>query len=301
MNEKINLNKLPSIKGKYKIAEPLKKYTWLNVGGPADVMFLPADIEDLQFFLQNLDMQIPVFILGGGSNLLVRDKGIRGVVIKLQAQSFAKWNIEDNTFYCGCGMLNNQLKDIVISNNLGGLEFLCSIPGTIGGALRSNAGCFGNEISDVLQNALVINRQGKIFKVMHDDFHFAYRHSEFPADWIVLQVGLKYSSKTSKEIADKIQEHSEYRKTHQPQGIRTAGSTFKNPQGQRAWELIKNSGAAELTVGGVKMSPQHCNFLFNDGTATAADIEQLCDKITDVVKKTYNTDLELEICKVGQE
>lgn len=295
-----NLQNLPQIRGVYKFLEPLKNYTWLNVGGPADVMFLPKDADDLRHFLQNKGTDTEVFILGGGANLLVRDGGIKGVVVKLSDESFRNIKIEDDKIICGAGLLNNVLKKTVEKEGLGGLEFLCSIPGCLGGALRSNAGCFGREISDVLISAKVIDGKGEIFTAENKDFHFSYRHSDFPADWIVTEVNLHYEKKNSDEVKALIEEQAQYRKTHQPQGIRTAGSTFKNPPQMRAWELIKNSGADKLKIGGAQMSPQHCNFLQNDGTASAADIEKLCDEIIRMVKDKYGIELEMEVNKVGR-
>lgn len=293
------LQNLPKVRGLYKFNEPLKKYTWLNAGGPADVMFFPADIADLQYFLQNKSADIKTFIIGGGANILVRDAGIRGVVIKLNDKQFSEIDIEENIVSCGAGLLNNVFKKTVVSQGLGGLEFLCSIPGCVGGALRSNAGCFGREIADVLVDAEVVDGKGNLYTVKRDDFHFSYRHSEFPADWIALKLRLKYDKKSPDEVAAVVTEHDEYRRTHQPQGIRTAGSTFKNPPGMRAWELIKNSGADKLEFGGVRMSPQHCNFLQNDGTASAADIEKLCNEVIKKVESEFGVHLEPEIKIVG--
>ncbi|MBQ8481341.1 MAG: UDP-N-acetylmuramate dehydrogenase [Alphaproteobacteria bacterium] len=295
-----NLQKLPQIRGTYKYGELLKNYTWLNVGGPAEVMFFPKDTKDLQYFLQNKAADTEVFVLGGGANLLVRDGGIKGVVIKLADENFRQIKIENDYIICGAGLLNNVLKKTVEKEGLGGLEFLCSIPGCLGGALRSNAGCFGREMSDVLQWAEVVDGNGNILKVQNKDFHFAYRYSEFPEDWIITELCLKFEKKTPETVSALITEQAEYRRTHQPQGIRTAGSTFKNPPQMRAWELIKNSGADKLKIGGAQMSPQHCNFLQNDGTASAADIENLCDEIIRMVKDKYGVRLEMEVNKVGR-
>lgn len=294
------IKKLPSVRGKYKFNEPLKNYTWLNVGGPADVMFFPKDIEDLRFFLSEKPADMEIFVLGGGANLLVRDGGIKDVVIKLSDSNFCQIKVEKDKVICGAGLLNNVLKKTVAEQGLGGLEFICSVPGSIGGAIRSNAGCFGREISDVLISAKVIDAKNRLFEVKNEDFHFAYRHSEFPKDWIITEVSLSYQKTNPQQVADLIAEQAEYRKTHQPQGIRTAGSTFKNPPNMRAWELIKNSGADKLVYGGVRMSPQHCNFLYNDGTATSQDIEELCNEIERIVENKYGVRLESEIEKVGR-
>ena len=230
---------------------------------------------------------------------MVRDAGIKGVVIKLKNKNFCGIDVRDGEIVCGAGLLNGVLKKTIAEQGLSGLEFLCSIPGCIGGALRSNAGCFGREISDVLLRSEVIDGKGNIFQVSKDDFHLSYRHSEFPDDWIILNVTLQYEKKNPAEVVVTIAEQAEYRKTHQPQGIRTAGSTFKNPPNMRAWELIKNSGADKLKFGGATMSTQHCNFLQNDGTASAEDIEKLCNEIVKKVEDKFGVRLEMEVKTVG--
>ncbi len=291
---------LPPIRGEYKYNEPLKKYTWLNVGGPADVMFFPKDVADLQCFLQNKPVDLPVFILGSGSNILVRDGGVDGVVIKLDASEFTQWHIKDNMFVCGSGLKNSACKKIFPDNNLAGLEFICSIPGSIGGLVCSNAGCFGSELSDVLQKADIITGAGDIITVKPSDFKFSYRHSEFPKDWIILRLYLKTEYAPTSHIADKIAQNNAYRQAHQPHGVRTAGSTFKNPKGVRAWELIEKVGGRQMKNGGALFSPMHCNFMINDGTATAKDLEELGEKVRLLVKKQENVDLEWEIKIIGR-
>ncbi len=294
------IQNLPEVRGEYKFNEPLKKYTWLNVGGPADVMFFPQDEADLQYFLQNKPEEMPFFVLGSGSNLLIRDGGIRGVVIKLKNKNFCECKVIGDKLYCGAGLKNYDLKKVLLTHKIGNLEFLCSIPGCIGGAVRSNAGCFGSSLSNVLVSARVMNAKGDIFDVPATEFHFGYRKSEFPSDWIILELCLQGTFETEEKIAAQIKQNEEYRKTHQPQGIRTAGSTFKNPEGYRAWELIKGVEGDKMKIGGVQMSPVHCNFLENDGTATAEQIEQLCDEISAAVAKKFSVLLEMEVQKVGQ-
>lgn len=298
MNTKL-INSLPKVRGIYKYNEPMSHHTWLGVGGVAEVMFEPEDEADLQYFMRHKPQGLPFFMLGGGSNLLVRDGGIEGVVIKLKNAHFAQWRIVDDKLFCGGGLVNFSLKKILPQNNIGGLEFLCSIPGTIGGAFRSNAGCFGNELSQVLEKARVMSGLGEVFEVLNQDFHFAYRQSKFPEDWIILEACLKTTKKSTEEIIAQITQNDEYRKTHQPQGIKTAGSTFKNPPEQTAWKLIKESGGADMTEGGAKMSAQHCNFLDNDGTATASDIETLGERIIAAVKAQSGIELQWEIKRVG--
>jgi UDP-N-acetylmuramate dehydrogenase len=294
------MQNLPSVRGKYLFDEPMRRHTWLGVGGEAEVMFLPEDEADLQYFLRNKPQNLPVFILGGGSNLLVRDGGIKGITIKLQNKNFAQWRIENNLLICGAGMQNFALKNILPENNIGGLEFLCSIPGTIGGAFRSNAGCFGCELAQVLHHAKIMNGQGDILEITPEQFGFAYRHSDFPSDWIILEADFTTITKKSEEIIAQIKQNEDYRKEHQPQGIRTAGSTFKNPPEKAAWKLIKESGEAEMIIGGAKMSAQHCNFLEVSDNARATDVEKLCENIMKAVKTKFDVSLELEIKCVGQ-
>ncbi|MDO4162254.1 MAG: UDP-N-acetylmuramate dehydrogenase [Pseudomonadota bacterium] len=292
---------LPPVRGKYKFDEPLRKYTWLNVGGPAEVMFFPQDEADLQFFLRHKPQNMPVFILGGGSNLLVRDGGISGVVIKLDAPEFSSWRLENNLLTAGSGLKNAQLKKILLAECIGGLEFICSIPGSIGGLLRSNAGCFGSEVSKVLLKARVMNGHGEIFEVQPEDFNFSYRESRFPEDWIILQVSFKTEKMPAEKIKEIIEKNAAYRKEHQPQNVRTAGSTFKNPLNGRAWEFIKNAGGDRLKIGGASFSEKHCNFMLNDGSATAADLETLGQKVHDMVKAQTGVDLQWEVKVIGKQ
>lgn len=294
------LYNLPKVQGEYKFNEPLKKYTWLNVGGPAEVMFFPKDEADLQCFLQNKPEKLPVFVIGCGSNLLVRDGGVKGVVVKLSAPAFARWSLEDNVLGVGCGLKNSSLKNILLQNKIGGLEFICSIPGSVGGLVRSNAGCFGGELSAVLQKALVIDGRGRIFEAAPEEFNFGYRYSDFPADWIVLRLYLKSAPAAEEQIAEIIAKNAKYRQEHQPQGVRTAGSTFKNPENGRAWEFIKNAGGCGLHVGGASFAEKHCNFMVNDGSASAADLEKLGETVRTKVYAQTGVNLEWEVKVIGE-
>lgn len=300
MNTSSNLlSLLPKVRGKYQCQEPLSKHTWFGVGGPAEIMYHPQDIDDLKYFLQNKPKNVPVFLIGGGSNLLVRDGGIQGVVIKLDNKNFQQIEIQKDTIKCGAGFHNFDLPKHLLEHNLGGLEFLCSIPGVIGGSLKTNAGCFGLELKDVLISAEVMNNLGQINTIDAKDFNLSYRSSFFPEDWIILSMTLKTYPDTIEHIKQKLDEQKVYRHTHQPYNVRTAGSTFKNPEGLRAWELIKNSGCSNLSVGGAKVSEIHNNFLVNIGTATADDIEQLGEKIIACVKEKTSITLEWEIKRLG--
>ena len=290
---------LPKVRGTYQKDEPMSKHTWFGVGGPAEIMYHPADTEDLKYFLQNKPDNIPVYLIGGGSNLLVRDGGILGVVIKLDNKKFQKVEVGENWLKCGAGLHNADIRKTLLSHNLGGLEFLCSIPGVIGGSIKTNAGCFGSEIKDVMISAEVINSLGEINTLTADDFNLSYRSSLFPDDWIILSITFKTYPDSKENIQKKLLEQRTYRQKNQPYNAKTAGSTFKNPQGLRAWELIKNAGCADFQVGGAKVSEIHNNFLINTGNATAEDIEQLGEKIIACVKEKTSITLEWEIRRLG--
>ena len=290
---------LPKVRGTYNTEEPMSKHTWFGVGGPAEVMYHPEDIEDLKFFLQNKPDNIPTYIIGGGSNLLVRDGGIRGVIIKLDNKNFKKIEVSEGQLKCGAGVQNTNLKKTLLKHQIGGLEFLCSIPGVIGGSIRTNAGCFGTEIKDVMLSAEVINGLGEITTLSPQDFNLSYRSSFFPEDWIILSITFKTFPDTEDNIKNKLQTQKNYRKSNQPYNAKTGGSTFKNPDGLKAWELIKKANCSELQIGGAKVSEIHNNFLINTGSATADDIERLGETIIARVKAQTSITLEWEIKRLG--
>ena len=290
---------LPEVRGQYIEKAMLSKHTWLGVGGPADVLFLPKDCDDLKSFLLMKPKSIPVTIIGGGSNLLVRDGGIPGVVIKLDAPDFAKIEFKGEDVTVGAGLLNRDLKKALIKHQVGGLEFISSIPGRIGGLIRTNAGCFKRSISEVVVKAHIMNEWGEIYEVGAEDFNFTYRSSMFPENWIILDVTLKGIQSTAKEIQKIMDEQAEYRKTHQPINKKTAGSTFKNPEGLAAWKLIDESGCKGLKVGGAMVSAMHCNFLINEGHATAEDLETLGEMIVEKVKEKTAITLEWAVRRMG--
>lgn len=290
---------LPHVKGKYLSNEPLSKHTWFGVGGPAEVMYCPTDNTDLSWFMKNKPYNLPIFLIGSGSNLLVRDGGIPGVVIKLNSKFYRQWKIQEDKIICGAGLKNSELKKIMLNNQLGGLEFLVSIPGSLGGSVRTNAGCFGKELKDVLISATIINENGEELEVGADDFNLGYRCSFFPEEWIVTSMTLKVFPQDTEETSRIIEEHKNYRLKSQPMNAKTAGSTFKNPNGLKAWELIKKTNSDQLKVGGAVVSDVHCNFLINTGKATAQDIEDLGNAIIQNVKKETTITLEWEIKRVG--
>lgn len=293
------LDILPKVRGKYLLGEPLSKHTWFAVGGPAEVMYLPADIDDLSNFLKWRPYNLPLSVLGGGANLLVRDGGIPGVVIKLDAPAFKTIKIGEGQITLSAGLQNVELKKTLLKHELGGLEFLCSIPGTIGGSVKTNAGCFGKSIKDVLLSAEIIDGEGNVKEVLPQDFKLSYRESLFPEDWIITALTLQTEKTPKQDIQKILDSQKAYRQKNQPYNEKTAGSTFKNPEGLRAWELIKKAGCADLKIGGAKVSEKHCNFLINTGTATAEDLENLGNEIIRRVKEKTSLILEWEIKRIG--
>ena len=290
---------LPEVRGRYDTDVPMSKYTWFGVGGPADVMYHPEDEDDLGFFLKMMPYNLPVCVVGGGSNLLVRDGGITGVVIRLDSRYFKQIKIEDNEITCFAGVRNADLKKIMLENELGGLEFLCSIPGVIGGSVKTNAGCFGRCVNDLIARATIVNGRGEKETVTVDDLMLSYRSSFFPDDWIITSITFRAAKDKKENIARILEEQRQYRIANQPYNEKTAGSTFKNPEGLKAWELIKKSGCCGLSVNGAKVSEKHCNFLINTGKATANDIETLGEEIINRVKEKTSIVLEWEVKRMG--
>ena len=295
------MTRLPKVRGVYRENEPLSRHTWFAVGGPAEVMFFPEDEADLSAFLAACPADVPVFVLGGGSNLLVRDGGIDGVTVKLEAPAFKQYRIDNDTITCGCGLRNVELQKIMINHGVGGLAFLSTIPGCIGGSVKTNAGCYGKETADVLLSATVIDRQGTLKKINVDDLHLSYRHSDFPTDWIMTAMTFKIYPEPAQRVLDEINDYKNRRLKTQPHHVKTAGSTFKNPAGYKAWELIKQAGCAGLAVGGAQVSEMHCNFLVNAGGASARDIETLGEEIVRRVRENSGVTLEWEVKRIGKE
>ena len=293
------INSLPEVRGKYIENVKLSKHTWFGVGGPAEVMFIPEDYEDLKMFLLKKPSAVPVTVIGGGSNLLVRDGGILGVVIKLDSPFFKQIKVDGKSVKIGAGAINGDLKKVLIENEIGGLEFIVSVPGRIGGLLRTNAGCFGGSVSEVLESAKIMNDWGEIYDVDKSDFNFSYRSSMFPENWIILEATFKGVHKDAKEIKATIDEHKKYRTANQPINKKTAGSTFKNPDGLAAWKLISDAGCRGLKVGDAEVSDKHCNFLINNGNASAQDIEELGELIVKKVKEKTSITLEWEVRRMG--
>lgn len=297
------LDRLPPVRGRYTENAPLAGITWFRVGGPAEVAYRPADRDDLIDFLRNKPVDVPLTVIGVGSNLLVRDGGVSGVVLRLGG-AFAEIRAEGNELVCGAAALDRNVALTAKLASLAGLEFLSGIPGTVGGALRMNAGCYGREIKDVLVSAEAVELDGTLHKLAPDDLNLTYRHSELPEDWIVLSARLRGRPDQPEAIARRMSEVQKSRCDSQPIRSRTGGSTFKNPppeisNGLKAWQLIDQAGCRGLRQGGAMVSEQHCNFLINTGNATASDLERLGEEVRRRVHETSGVTLEWEIRRIG--
>jgi len=290
---------LPNVRGKQERNAPLAKLTWFRVGGTADVLFTPADEEDLAQFLSALDPEVPVMPIGVGSNMLIRDGGIRGVVIRL-GKNFSNIQCDGVTLTAGAGTPDIAAASAARDHEIAGLEFLRGVPGTIGGAIRMNAGAYGTEVADVFESATAVDRSGQIHQLDAGFMNFAYRHSDLPADFIVTSATFKGQPGERAAIEQRMQEISDAREESQPLRTRTGGSTFKNPNGHKAWQLVDEAGCRGLKIGGAMVSEKHCNFLINDGSATAKDIEDLGEEVRRRVLDTSGVSLTWEIRIVGE-
>lgn len=290
---------LPNIRGELRENYPLSKKAWMGVGGAAEILFIPQDMDDLVYFLRNIPDQIPVTILGALSNVLIRDGGIPGVVILL-SDTFKKIYVEGDTLEVGSGVTCTRLSTFAVDAELGGLEFLMGLPGTIGGALKMNAGCYGSEISDILVEFEGVTTTGQIKWFTKKDIKFEYRKSSIPDDLLITRAWLKCLQNVDYSISKKTHSIIEKRKAAQPINKRSCGSTFKNPPGQKAWELIEKAGGRGMRVGGASVSEKHCNFIINDANATANDVETLGEKLIQKVLETSNVRLEWEVIRLGK-
>jgi UDP-N-acetylmuramate dehydrogenase (EC 1.1.1.158) len=290
---------LPNVRGTYRANASLDTTTWFRVGGPAEVLYRPADSEDLACFLAHKSCAIDYTTIGVGSNLLVRDGGVPGVVVRL-GRGFTNIALHGNSIDVGAGVLDSTLAKIAGEEGFAGLEFLCGIPGTIGGALRMNAGCYGSEIKDILEVAIVLDPQGKTHFLTPEDLGLTYRHSNLPKGWIFVGARFRITPADPAKVQGRIQEMLSSREASQPIRERTGGSTFANPEGHKAWELIDKAGCRGLTIGGAQVSEKHCNFLINQGSASAYDLEQLGETVRSRVQATCGINLQWEIQRIGQ-
>ncbi len=287
-------------RGKLTANAPLAPLVWFKSGGSAQWLFEPKDVADLQAFLRGLDPAVPVMPLGLGSNLIVRDGGVPGVVVRL-GKAFATVKLSGTlTLNCGAGASGILVSSTARDNGIAGLEFLRSIPGTVGGFVRMNGGAYGGEVKDILVDCDVVLRDGSLHTLAAADLHYTYRHSELPDGAIVVAARFKGHAGAAQDIQAEMDRISSSREASQPLRSKTGGSTFKNPPGHKAWELVDAAGCRGLTLGGAQVSEKHCNFLLNLGEATSADIEALGDEVRRRVKAHSGIDLEWEIQRVGQ-
>lgn len=292
------IDSLPIVRGSIRKNVDLSKRSRFGVGGIADVVFEPEDIDDLVHFCRNV-RDVPITILGAMSNVLVRDGGIRGVVIIL-GKYFENLYHEEDVIEVGAAVHCSKLASYAADLDLGGLEFLSGIPGTVGGAIKMNAGCFGSEIFDMLTEFETVSKTGEIKWFTKKDINFKYRASNIPDDFIVTRAWLKCEAEPNYSIIKKTNMMMEKRKKTQPINQRSCGSTFKNPEGKRAWELIEAAGCRGMRVGGAIISEKHCNFIVNDGNASAEDIEILGEKVRKRVLGTSGINLDWEIYITGE-
>ena len=295
-------DRLPPVEGRLSLDEPLAPFTWLRVGGPADVLFLPKDEADLARFLAALDPGVPVTPLGVGSNTLVRDGGVEGVVVRL-GRAFAEVTPgEGQTISAGAAILDAQLSKAAAAAGIAGLEFYTGVPGTIGGALVMNAGCYGSETKDVLVAAYALTRNGVRVSFTNAEMGFSYRRSAATAEQALIFTGALFWGHADEPavILARMAEITARREASQPIREKTGGSTFKNPPGNSAWKLVDAAGWRGKLHGGAMFSPQHANFLINTGSATAADLEGLGDTVRAEVKAKFGEDLHWEVKRIGR-
>jgi UDP-N-acetylmuramate dehydrogenase len=290
--------RMPDLRGSLTSNAPMAPFSWFRTGGPAQVLFEPESESDLAYFLSRLDSAIPVLVIGAGSNILVRDGGIEGVVIRL-GKAFQNLEIEAATLHTGAAVPDVKLASAAASAGLAGLSFFRGIPGSVGGALRMNAGAYGAETKNVLVSCRGVDRNGKIVAFANADMGFSYRHCTVAEDVIFTQAIFAGALGDRQVILAEMAEFSRARAATQPVNTRTGGSTFKNPPGQKAWELIDKAGCRGLAVEDAQVSELHCNFLINRGKATAADLESLGELVRARVKETSGISLEWEILRVG--
>jgi UDP-N-acetylmuramate dehydrogenase len=291
-------SKMPKLRGRLLSNQPIAELTWFRVGGPAQVLFMPEDEADLSYFLSNLSGEIATTVVGLGSNLIVRDGGFPGVVIRL-GRGFNEIAIENLNVRAGAAVPDVKVARAAQEAGIAGLSFMRGIPGGVGGALRMNGGAYGRETKDALVEARAVDRQGRVHVLSNADMHYGYRHCGAPDDYIFTQALFAGHAGDPAAIAAEMEKITESREATQPIKSRTGGSTFKNPPGQKAWQLIDAAGCRGLRVGGAQVSEMHCNFLINLGSATASDIETLGETVRARVKENSGVELEWEIKRLG--
>lgn len=293
------IDQMPRVRGSLKANVPLAPYSWLRVGGPADVFFMPKDEADLALFLSSIDPAIPVTVLGVASNTLVRDGGINGIVIRL-GPAFGTVETEGLRLTAGAAALDARVAKTAAAAGIAGLEFYAGVPGTIGGALRMNAGCYGTETRDVLVDVVAIDRRGRRVVLSNKDMHYTYRKSGASPDLIFTSATFEGTADKPAAIKARMDDITSKREGSQPIRSKTGGSTFKNPDGHSAWKVIDAAGMRGFRVGGAQMSEQHCNFMINADNATAADLETLGETVRAKVFETQGISLDWEVRRIGR-
>jgi UDP-N-acetylmuramate dehydrogenase len=298
------LDRLPPVRGKLETQIPLAPFTWFRVGGPAEVLFQPADEDDLAAFLKACPADIPVLAVGVGSNLIVRDGGVPGVVIRLSPRGFGQITTDGLRVTAGAACLDASVARKAAEAGIAGLEFYRGVPGTIGGALRMNAGCYDSETKDVLVSCVAYTRTGDRIELSNADMGFSYRKTRAPEDLIFVSATFEGTPDAPDAILARMEAITARREASQPIRDKTGGSTFKNPDpvqsgGRKSWQVIDAAGLRGFTIGGAQMSEKHCNFMINTGSATAKDLEALGDHVISTVKATQGVDLHWEIKRVG--
>ena len=289
---------LPEVRGRLTPNVPLGDRTWFGVGGSAEVLFKPADRHDLIDFIKNCPKTIPVTIIGAASNLIIRDGGIPGVVIRM-GREFGEMRVEGTEIYVGAAALVTNVTLACLKESITGMEFLSGIPGTVGGALRMNAGAFGSEFKDILVTAEVLFQDGRVQQMTPSEMDMSYRHNGLSEDVIFLGCMLKGAVGEYSAIEDRMTEIKVKRSEAQPIKARTSGSTFANPDGRKAWQLIDEAGCRGLVVGGAQISEKHTNFMLNNGSASAADLERLGEEVRRRVYEKSQVMLQWEIKRIG--
>jgi UDP-N-acetylmuramate dehydrogenase len=290
---------MPQLRGRLLANQSLAELTWFRVGGPAQVLFTPADENDLAYFLNHLPGDIPVYVVGVGSNLIVRDGGIAGIVIRLSPRAFGEAGVDGDIVTAAAAALDKRVAETAAAANLAGLEFYFGIPGTIGGALRMNAGANGAETKDVLLDATGVDRKGNVHTFTNTEMKFVYRNSGVDPSIIFTSARFRATPAAPEAIRARMNEVQTHRETAQPIREKTGGSTFQNPPGHSAWKLIDAAGCRGLRLGGAQVSDMHCNFLINTGNASAHDIEMLGETVRERVKQNSGIELHWEIKRIG--
>lgn len=293
------LDRLPEVRGSLRVDVPLAPFTWLRVGGAAEALFMPKDEADLAHFLSSTPDDIPVQILGVASNTIIRDGGIKGVVIRL-GPAFGKVSTDGLQVRAGAAALDKAVAKKAAAAGIGGLEFYAGVPGTIGGALRMNAGCYGSETKDVLVSAVALDRTGRRQVMSLEEMNYSYRHCGASQDLIFTEALYEGKADSPSAIAKLMDDITAKREASQPIREKTGGSTFKNPEGHSSWKLIDAAGCRGLRVGGAQMSEQHCNFMINTDNATAADLEKLGETVRARVLESQGVELNWEVRRIGE-